>query len=98
MHVAGEEHRRPARNGDRATYIEEVVSSVATPVEQLRGFAKLALAPGEAKNVHVSTSTPDDLVAVRRRSERVVEPGQFRVMSALPARTSGFTGEFQVTR
>ena len=30
-------------------YLEDVVSSVATPVKQLRGFAKLAIDPGETK-------------------------------------------------
>jgi len=30
-------------------YLEDVVSSVATPAKQLRGFAKLAIDPGETK-------------------------------------------------
>ena len=34
-------------------YLEDLVSSVATPVKQLRGFAKLDLEPGRDEDLHV---------------------------------------------
>ena len=48
-------HVQVKNTGDRSgketvqLYIEDVVSSVATPVKQLRGFAKLAIDPGATK-------------------------------------------------
>ena len=60
-------------------YIEDVISSVSTPVKQLKGFAKLALEPGETKSCSFKL-TPDDLALYDADLRRVVEPGQFRVM------------------
>ena len=94
---------RVANAGDRAgtetvqLYIEDVVSSVAMPVEQLRGFAKLALAPGEAKTCRFKL-TPDDLALYDVDLKRVVEPGQFRVMVGSSSEDIRLKGEFRVTR
>jgi beta-glucosidase len=76
-------------------YIEDVVASVATPVEQLRGFAKLALAPGETKTCTFKL-TPDDLALLNAHLERVVEPGRFRVMVGSSSADIRLSGEFQV--
>jgi beta-glucosidase len=99
---AGIEVRLRVKNvGDRPgaetvqLYIEDVVSSVATPVEQLRGFAKLALAPGEAKTCTFRLA-PDDLALLDAKLRRVVEPGQFRVMVGSSSEDIRLKGEFQV--
>ena len=82
----GVEVRLQVKNaGDRAgketvqLYVEDLVSSVSTPVKQLRGFAKLALEPGEAKTCSFKLG-PDDLALYNMDMQRVVEPGRFRVM------------------
>lgn len=76
-------------------YLEDVVSSVATPVKQLRGFAKLALKPGEAKTCTFKL-TADDLALFDANLKRVVEPGQFRLMVGSSSKDIRLTGEFQV--
>jgi beta-glucosidase len=76
-------------------YLEDPVSSVATPVKQLRGFAKLALDPGESKTCSFKL-TPDDLALYDRNLKRVVEPGQFRVLIGASSEDIRLTGEFQV--
>jgi beta-glucosidase len=76
-------------------YIEDLVSSVSTPVKQLRGFAKLSLAPGEAKTCSFRLA-PDDLALYDADLRRVVEPGQFRVMVGSSSEDIRLTGEFRV--
>ena len=68
-------------------YIDDVVSSVSTPVKQLRGFAKLALEPGETKTCSFKL-TPDDLALFDADLRRVVEPGHSACWSAPPPTTS----------
>ncbi len=76
-------------------YLDDVVSSVSTPVKQLRGFAKLALEPGETKTCSFKL-TPDDLTLFDADLRRVVEPGQFRVMVGASSEDIRLTGEFRV--
>ena len=76
-------------------YLEDVVSSVATPVKQLRGFAKLAIEPGETKTCTFRL-TPDDLALYDKDLRRVVEPGQFRVMVGSSSEDIRLTDEFEV--
>jgi beta-glucosidase len=76
-------------------YLEDVVSSVATPVKQLRGFTRLTLAPGEAKSCSFKL-TPDDLALYDQDLRRVVEPGQFRVMIGSSSQDIRLAAEFRV--
>ena len=93
--------RRKESSGDRAgsetvqLYLEDVVSSVSTPVKQLRGFAKVALPPGETRTC-TFTLRPDDLALYDQALRRVVEPGQFRVMAGASAEDIRLRGEFWV--
>lgn len=59
-------------------YITDSYSSVATPKMQLRGFKRVTLDPGEAKEVNF-TILPDDLGLWNREMKRVVESGKFVV-------------------
>ena len=59
-------------------YITDSYSSVATPKMQLRGFKRVTLDPGEAKEVNF-TILPDDLGLWNREMKRVVESGEFVV-------------------
>ncbi|MCX7044799.1 MAG: glycoside hydrolase family 3 C-terminal domain-containing protein [Candidatus Sumerlaeota bacterium] len=76
-------------------YIEDPIASVATPVKELRGFAKLDLAPGETKTCSF-TLAPDDLALYDIDLKRVVEPGQFNVMIGASSEDIRLKGEFQV--
>jgi beta-glucosidase len=71
------------------------VSSVSTPVKQLKGFAKVSLKPGEMKTVRFIL-TPDDLSLLDRSLKRVVEPGTFKVMVGHSSEDIRLTGEFEV--
>ncbi|MGQ9629477.1 MAG: glycoside hydrolase family 3 N-terminal domain-containing protein [bacterium] len=70
-------------------YINDVVSSVVTPVKELRGFKRITLEPGESQTVEF-TLGPRHLSLLDRHLERVVEPGAFEVM------IGGLKGTFQV--
>jgi len=76
-------------------YIRDVVSSVTTPVKQLKGFAKVALAPGEKTTVHFKL-TPEDLSLLNRQMVRVVEPGEFKVMVGHSSADIRLSGRFEV--
>jgi beta-glucosidase len=76
-------------------YLEDVVSSVSTPIQELRGFAKLTLSPGESRTCAFQLS-PEDLSLYDAELKRVVEPGWFRVMVGSSSQDIRLTGEFQV--
>lgn len=60
-------------------YIGDSKSSLPRPLKELKAFEKIALAPGEEKNV-TFTITPDDLKYFDdTRHEWVSEPGKFTV-------------------
>lgn len=70
-----------SREGDEVPqlYIHQRVSSVTQPVEQLRGFERITLRPGEKRTVEFSV-TPDTLSILNVDMHRVVEPGVFDLM------------------
>jgi beta-glucosidase len=72
-----------------------VVSSVATPVKQLRGFNKITLQPGEERTCHFRLH-PDDLALYDQQLQRVVEPGAFRVMVGASSDDIRLQTEFRV--
>lgn len=97
VHVTAEVRNAGERAGREVVqlYIRDVISSVTTPVKQLKGFAKVALEPGEKKTVRF-TLTPDDLSLLNRQMVRVVEPGEFRVMIGHSSEDIRMTGSFEV--
>lgn len=70
--------------GDRAgdevgqLYLTDTVSSVVSPIVQLKGFRRISLQPGETKTVTFEL-TPYDLSLLDANMVRRVEPGVFRV-------------------
>ncbi len=60
-------------------YINDEVSSVIRFDEELRGFERINLAPGETKTVHFILS-PEELQMLDRNMNWIVEPGWFKVM------------------
>jgi beta-glucosidase len=60
-------------------YIRDEVSSVTRPIKELKDFKRIALAPGETKQVGF-TITPDKLKFYDINMKEVVEPGDFTIM------------------
>ena len=60
-------------------YIRDKVSSVTRPVKELKGFQRVALAPGETKTVTLEI-TPQKLAFWNIDMQFVVEPGEFDIM------------------
>ena len=59
-------------------YIRDLVSSVATPVKQLKAFRKISLKPGESTEVRFNV--PVSALSLHDKSmRRVVEPGEFAI-------------------
>jgi beta-glucosidase len=70
-----------SREGDEVVqlYIRDLLSSVSRPVMELKGFQRVHLKAGEAKAgaFHI---TPEMLSMLNEKLERIVEPGEFRIM------------------
>jgi len=60
-------------------YINDPISSVSTPVKELKGFRKVWLKPGRSTKVQFELG-PRHLSLVNRHLKKVVEPGKFNVM------------------
>ena len=87
--------------GDRAgkevvqLYIDDVISSVVTPIIELKGFEKVYLEPGETKALNFQL-TPRELALYDINMERVVEPGTFDVMIGSSCKDIRLSGSFDV--
>jgi beta-glucosidase len=60
-------------------YLHDVVSSVTRPIKELKGFRRVALAPGESKTVQF-TLDREAFALWNPQMQRVVEPGAFEIM------------------
>lgn len=69
------------REGDEVVqlYIRDMLSSVARPVMELKGFQRIHLEAGESKRVSFIIN-PEMLSMLNENLKRVVEPGEFRIM------------------
>ena len=69
------------RPGDEVIqlYIRDDISSVTRPVKELKGFARVTLAPGEKRAVLFQV-TPAELQFFGVDMKRIVEPGTFTIM------------------
>jgi len=85
------------RVGDEVVqlYLRDDVASVTRPVRSLRRFARVPLAPGEARVVDF-TLRPDDVAFYDLGMRRVVEPGSFTVFVG-GSSVAGLTSTFHVT-
>ncbi len=76
-------------------YIDDVISSLTTPVQQLAGFSKIDLEPGEARTV-TFTVTSEQLAFLDLQLQPVVEPGEFAVMVGGSSADIRLKGSFHV--
>ena len=85
-----------ANTGERAgtqtvqVYFRDMVSSVMTPVKRLIAFRRVALEPGEAKEVAIPLRR-EDFALVNAAGERVVEPGAFQLMVGASSKDTDLT-------
>ncbi|NDV63707.1 beta-glucosidase [Bacteroides sp. 224] len=69
------------RAGDEVAqlYVTDMYASVKTRVMELKNFQRIHLKPGEAKTVSF-TLTPYEISLLNDNMDRVVEPGEFKIM------------------
>jgi len=69
------------RDGDEVVqlYIRDLLSSVVRPVMELKGFERIHIKAGETKQVRFLI-TPELLMMTDLSLQRIVEPGDFRIM------------------
>ena len=84
-----------ARAGDEVVqlYLRDVLTSVAQPLTALKGFTRLALQPGEARDVEFVLDA-EHLQLLDEQMRWVVEPGLFRVMVGASSKDIRLRGEF----
>jgi beta-glucosidase len=78
-------------------YINDVISSVTTPVKELKGYEKVSLEPGETKTIHLKLH-PEDLSLFDGDMNFIVEPGMFKVMVGSSSADIRLDGEFEIKR
>ena len=85
------------REGDEVVqlYIRDMLSSVARPVLELKGFQRVHLAAGESKIISFLI-TPEMLQILNEKMEPVVEPGEFRIMIGSSSRELQLKDTLQV--
>lgn len=59
-------------------YVRDVVASIATPVQELKGFAKVMIKKGKTEEVKISIPV-SELALYNREMKKVVEPGAFEL-------------------
>jgi beta-glucosidase len=77
-------------------YLHERFAPVSTPVKQLRGFARVALTPGEKKTVSFTVG-PEDLQLLDRNMHWIVVPGTFDISIGKSSEDIALKGTLEVT-
>ncbi|HEX7122433.1 MAG TPA: glycoside hydrolase family 3 N-terminal domain-containing protein [Gemmatimonadaceae bacterium] len=76
-------------------YVRDVLASVAQPVMALKGFGRVHLAPGEAREITFDLG-PEALSLLNAEMRRVVEPGAFRIMIGASSKDIRLRSELMV--
>ena len=90
-----------ANVGDRVAdevvqlYLRDLAASVTRPVRELRGFARVTLAPGERRTVTFTLAT-EQLAFTGVDGRLVIEPGRHRVMVGTSSMDLPCQAEFEV--
>ncbi|MGE5678565.1 MAG: glycoside hydrolase family 3 N-terminal domain-containing protein [Pseudomonadota bacterium] len=74
-------------------YINDIYSSVTTPIKELKGFSRVHLRPGESRRVKI-TIPASALSLVDANCNTVVEPGEFEIMMGGSSRDSELLNAF----
>lgn len=73
-------------------YINDVVSSVMTPVKELKGFKRILIKAGETNTVSINLLI-SDFTIVNADEQYVVEPGEFEIMVGCDSRDESLLKE-----
>ena len=76
-------------------YINDKISSVATPVKKLKAFQKVALNPSESKTIEFEIPF-SELGLWDRNMEYVIEPGEFEIMVGSSSEDIFLKAKFEV--
>lgn len=76
-------------------YIHDGTASITRPVQLLKAFRKVPLAPGESERVSFRVR-PKDLAFIGVNNRPVIEPGMFDVWIAPSAEVEGVRGTFEL--
>lgn len=68
-------------------YVNDLYSSVTTPIKELKGFTRVTLNPGEQQRVSIELPIAS-LTLIDRQCKAVVEPGEFEIMVGPSSRDS----------
>jgi beta-glucosidase len=84
------------RSGDEVVqlYLRDVAASVTRPVQELKGFQRVTLGPGERRTLRFALGS-EHLGLLDREMKWVVEPGLFRIRVATSSE-GGLEGSFEV--
>jgi beta-glucosidase len=85
------------RAGDEVVqlYVRDLLASVARPILELKGFQRLSLDRGAAREVSF-TLGPEELRMLDRDRRWVVEPGAFRILIGASSKDIRLRGELIV--
>jgi beta-glucosidase len=75
-------------------YVHDGHSSVDLPVQELKGFSRVELAPGESKEVHFTLDRGAMSFYSTAKKDWVAEPGQFDVLVGSSSRDIRLKGTF----
>ncbi len=76
-------------------YVNDLLSSVARPVMELKGFQRIMFKPGEKKTIEFKI-TPEMLSMLNSDMKKVVEPGKFNLMIGSSSRDIRLLSELTV--
>jgi beta-glucosidase len=76
-------------------YVRDEVASVTRPVQELRGFLRLRLEPGERRRVSFELHA-SQLAFHDGRGDRVIEPGAVEVMLGASSADIRLRGRFEL--
>jgi beta-glucosidase len=84
------------REGDEVVqlYVTDVVRSITPPVQELKGFQRIHVRPGDQHRVEF-TLTPEHLGFYNRDLKWVVEPGEFRIRTSISS-VGGLSARLEV--
>ena len=86
-----------SRAGDEVVqlYVRDLLASVARPILELKGFQRLSLDRGGAREVTFMLG-PEELRMLDRERKWIVEPGAFRIMVGASSKDIRLRGELIV--
>jgi beta-glucosidase len=76
-------------------YVRDVLASVARPIQELRGFQRIRLGPGETRRVTLPLRA-SSMMFRDQSGRRVVEPGAIRIMVGSSSRDIRLRGFLQL--